>query len=346
MSLANKIRDRAFRRIMRLPKPLLQRLAGPKITIDGSTLDPQIQLLLTLARLLAIRDSDDVAKSRRAMDQDVSAVAPARVAQKIERDLSVDGAAGKRDARLYVPTTASPKPPLLVFFHGGGFAVGSIASHDAAVRELARDSKCAVLSVDYRLAPESKAPSAPEDGLAAYLWARAHADDLGIDGERIGVGGDSAGGNLAAVLSHLCVERGHRVPDAQILIYPATDLTCAMESHRTFATGYMLEEARVQWYLGKYLNYDDEKREPYVSPYFYERFAGLPRAVVVTASFDVLRDEGMAYAEKLRAAGVDVTSRCEPGLIHGFFNMSGVVDAARAANLRLAADTRRALGVS
>ncbi len=173
MSIAQKIRDRAFRRLMRLPKPLLQRLAGPKITIDGSTLDPQIQLLLTLARLLAIRDSDDVAKSRRAMDQDMSAVAPARVAQKIERDLSVDGAAGKRGARLYVPTTASPKPPLLVFFHGGGFAVGSIASHDAAVRELARDSKCAVLSVDYRLAPESKAPSAPEDGLAAYLWARA-----------------------------------------------------------------------------------------------------------------------------------------------------------------------------
>ena len=343
MSITNKLRDRAFRRIMKLPKSLLQRLAGPITTIDGRTLDPQIQLLLTLARIMGIRDSDDVAKARHAMDHDMAAVAPRLIAQKRERDLFVDGAAGKRAARLYVPTTAIAKPPLLVFFHGGGFAVGSIASHDAAVRELAHESACAVLSVDYRLAPENKAPTAPEDGLAAYLWARAHAEDLGVDGERIGVGGDSAGGNLAAVLSHLCVERGHRVPEAQILIYPATELTCAMASHRTFGKGFLLEEARVQWYFAKYLNNDAEKREPYVSPLFYERFDRLPRAVVVTAGFDVLRDEGIAYAEKLRAAGIDVTSRCEPGLVHGFFNMSGVVDAAREANLRIANDVNRAL---
>jgi acetyl esterase len=343
MSLANKLRDRALPRIMRMPKSVVRKLAGPITVIDGRTLDPQIQLLLTIARILGIRDSNNVEKSRRAMEQDLPAVSPKFIAQKHERDLFVDGAAGKRAARLYVPTTAKSKPPLLVFFHGGGFAVGSIQSHDPSVRELAHESGCAVLSVDYRLAPENKAPTAPEDGLAAYLWARAHADDLGVDGERVGVGGDSAGGNLSAVISHHCIERGHRLPDAQILIYPATDLTCAMESHRTFAKGFLLEEERVQWYLSKYLNFDAERREPYVSPHFYERFEGLPRALLVTAGFDVLRDEGMVYAEKLRAAGVDVTSRCEPGMIHGFFNMSGAIDEARAANLRIAADVKRLL---
>jgi acetyl esterase len=343
MSIASKLRGRALRRIMKLPKSVLRKLAGPTLTIDGRTLDTQIQLLLTMARILGVRDPDDVERSRHAMDQDTQSIAPTFIAQKHERDLFVDGHAGKRAARLYVPTTAKSKPPLLVFFHGGGFAVGSIASHDGTVRELAHESGCAVLSVDYRLAPENKAPTAPEDGLAAYLWARAHADDLGIDGERIAVGGDSAGGNLAAVISHYCIERGHRMPEAQILIYPATDLTCVMASHRTYATGFLLEEERVQWYLAKYLRYDDEKREPYVSPLFYERFEGLPRTVLVTAGFDVLRDEGMAYAEKLRAAGVDVTSRCEPGLIHGFFSLSGVIDAARDANLRIAADLKSAL---
>jgi acetyl esterase len=346
MSLANKLRERALRRIMKLPKSMLRKLAGPKVVLDGNTLDTQTQLLLTIARLLGIRDSDDVEKSRRAMDQDTPSVSPKFIAQRKERDLFVDGASGKRAARLYVPVTAKSTPPLLVFFHGGGFAVGSIRSHDLAVRELAHESGCAILSVDYRLAPEHKAPTAPDDGLAAYLWARAHAEDLGIDGEHIGVGGDSAGGNLAAVISHFCLERGHRLPDAQILIYPATDLTCAMTSHRTFARGFLLEEERVQWYLGQYLNFADEKREPYVSPHFYERFDGLPPTMLVTAGFDVLRDEGMAYAEKLRAAGVPVTSRIEPGLIHGFFNMSGVIDAARAADLRIAADTKRLLEAS
>jgi len=343
MSLVHKLRERALRRIMKLPKSILRKLAGPKTVIDGAALDTQTQLLLTIARRLGIKDSDDVQKSRRSMDQDTPSVSPKFVAQRNERDLFVDGAAGKRAARLYVPTTAKSKPPLLVFFHGGGFAVGSIESHDLAVRELAHESSCAILSVDYRLAPEHKAPTAPEDGLASYLWARAHADDLGVDGDRIGVGGDSAGGNLAAVISHFCIERGHRLPEAQILIYPATDLTCSMKSHRTFGQGFLLEEERVQWYLAKYLNFDAEKREPYVSPYFYERFQGLPPTMVVTAEFDVLRDEGMAYAEKLRAAGVAVTSRIEPGLIHGFFNMSGVIDAARAADLRIAADTKRLL---
>jgi len=343
MSIAHRLREKALRQIMKLPGPVLQRLAGPPTRIAGRTLDPQIQLLLTLARVLGAKPSDDVDESRRTMDQETPAVSPAPIRQRREEDLRVDGASGKRTARLYVPTTARPKPPLLVFFHGGGFAVGSIASHDAALRELAHESECAVLSVDYRLAPEHKAPAAPEDGLAAYLWARAHADELGVDGERIGVGGDSAGGNLAAVLSHLCVEREHRVPEAQILIYPATDLTCTMPSHDTYATGFLLERSRIDWYIRQYLNDDAERLAPYASPLFYERFDRLPPALVVTAGFDVLQDEGDAYAEKLRAAGVEVTARCEPGLIHGFFNMSGVVDAAREANRRIAADVRRTL---
>lgn len=342
--LLHTVRDGAFRRLMKLPDRWLGRAVGAPVERDGQTLDVQIQTLLAAAKLAGVKDESEVAPSRVAMDRDVVAVGPPPVAMRRERDFTIPiSASVSLPSRLYVPKTARvDSPPLLVFFHGGGFVCGSIASHDLAVRELAHESGAAILSVEYRLAPEHKAPTAPEDGTAAFLWARANAAQLGVDAARIGVGGDSAGGNLSAVLCHMLRERGEAQPAFQLLIYPAVDLTCSAESHRLFASGFFLEETRIDWYLNHYVSRAEERREPHVSPIFAKSFRGLAPAIVVTAGFDPLRDEGRAYAEELRKAGVSVVERCERSLIHGFFNMSGVVREARAAQLRIAEDVRRA----
>ena len=326
-----------------MPELWLQRLSGGPTLVEGQLLDAQVQAIIAAARALRIRDSEDVGISRRKFEEDMPAVAPAAVPMRIERDLSVDLGDATSRARLYVPNGAAAKPPLLVFFHGGGFVVGSLESHGASVREFAEMCGIAILSVEYRLAPEHKAPASAEDSYRAYLWARAHAAELGVDGERVGVGGDSAGGNVSAVLSQFCRDRGQRVPELQLLVYPAVDCTCSMKSHRTFARGFMLEEARIEWYLKQYLVSDAQRRDASVSPLFATSFEGLPPAIVVTAGFDPLRDEGKVYAEKLQSAGVSVTFRCEESQIHGFFNMTGVVREARAANLRLAEDVRSVL---
>ena len=342
LSLATRVRNRALRRLLGLPPRWLRRFAGPTIVVEDQRLDPQVQALLTAKRLARVRDSDDVPTARRALDQDLDAVAPRPCPMKRLQDMRVALDAVSLPARLVVPMSASSTPPLLVYFHGGGFVVGGLRSHDAAVRELAHLAATAILAVEYRLAPEHKAPVAVDDAYGAYRWARANAEALEVDGERIGVGGDSAGGNLSALVSHRCRDRGERVPEVQLLIYPATDLTNASASHTTFGSGFLLERERIDWYLGHYLVDDEQRSKPEVSPLFAPRFDGLPPAILVTAGFDPLRDEGAAYAEKLRGAGVPVTYRCERGLVHGFFNMSGVVSAARAANEAIAADLRAA----
>lgn len=339
---ARRARDSALRRWLRLPPSVLRGLSGGKTLIEGQLLDAHVQALLFAMRAARVRESEDVTVARREFDENLCAVAPPSGAMRQVRDLSIPVESASLPARLYVPETAMGTPPLLVYFHGGGFVVGSIQSHDAAVRQLAFESGAAVLSVDYRLAPEHKAPAAALDAYAAYAWARAHTDELGTDASRVGVGGDSAGGNVSAVLCHLCRQRGDRQPTVQLLIYPATDLTCSMASHQTFGRGFLLESKRIEWYLGNYLTSGSRRREPMVSPLFWPEFAGLAPAIMVTAGFDPLRDEGKAYAERLREAGVRTIYRCEQGLVHGFFNTSGVVPAARDANRLLAVDLRRA----
>ncbi len=341
--LSVRARDALFRRVVRLPRAVLQRMAGGPHRVEGQELDAQLQLMLAAVRAMGLVEPQDVATSRHKMDHDVAAVAPAPVPMARERDLRVGGAEGDLRARLYVPTTAPARPGLLVFFHGGGFVCGSVVSHDAALRELAHQARCAVLSVEYRLGPEAMFPAAPLDTLAAYAWAREHAAELGVDPERVAVGGDSAGGNLSAVLCHLARERGVPQPTAQVLIYPAADWTRSHASYRTFGQGYYLEGERTHWYEDRYLNGPHERTDPRASPLFYEDFSGLAPAVVVTAGFDILRDEGAAYAAKLEAAGVHVEYKCERTLIHGFFNMSGAVDAASEANRWIAGAVGRYL---
>lgn len=323
----------------------LRRIAGPPIVVEGQTLDLKTQVMLDGMRRLAIAQPENVEEARRQTDVDVDAVAPDPPVMATERDVLVPGPDGTTmRARIYGPKTARATAGMLVYFHGGGFVTGSITSHDAALKELAHESGVVVAAMEYRLGPEAMFPAAVDDGLAAYEWARMHAADFGAVRGRVGVGGDSAGGNIAAVVCHLARERKVQAPAHQLLVYPAIDWTRSRPSHQTFAKGFFLEEERTFWYERHYLHDVGERDDPRASPIRFATFEGLPPATIVTAGFDILRDEGRWYAETLQRAGVSVDYACERSLIHGFFNMTGVIDAARSANLRIATRLREALG--
>jgi acetyl esterase len=238
-------------------------------------------------------------------------------------DRTAPGATGERRVRVYRPAAAAgPAGPGLVWFHGGGFTIGSIESHDGICRALADESGAVVVSVDYRLAPESRFPAAVDDAVAVTRSIRDAVASYGIDPRRLAVGGDSAGGNLAAVTSQAL--RGTSPPLAfQLLIYPATDFTRTMPSHGYFGEGYVLTRSTMDWFLESYLPGPEAIQDPRASCLFAKDLTGLPPAFVLTAGFDPLRDEGKAYAEKMRAAGVAVEHVCVEGVVHGFFNMAG-----------------------
>jgi acetyl esterase len=235
----------------------------------------------------------------------------------------------------------SPSPGIL-FLHGGGWVTGSVATHDAFCRRLAHEARCRVVSVEYRLAPEHPFPAAPEDAVTAARFVLSRAEEFEIDPERIAVAGDSAGGNLSAIIA-LETRRDVRRPRLQVLIYPALDLTCSTESYRTFATGYYLTRQTVDFYLGHYIGNGDV-REPRISPRFSAHVSDVP-ALIYTAGFDVLRDEARSYADRLQAAGTRVAYREFPNLIHGFVLMTALRSALVATNA-IAADIRRELDVS
>jgi acetyl esterase len=256
-------------------------------------------------------------------------------------ELTVRGADGQLGARLYVPRSAGRG--LLVFFHGGGWVLGDLESHDAYCRDLAEEAGIRILSVDYRLAPEAEAPVAAEDAIAAFSWAVEHAEDLGVDPALVGVGGDSAGGNLSAVVAQQCVLRGLPAPALQVLLYPAVDLVGRRPSRDLFGEGFFLTEDNINWYRDHYVPDPAARSDPMVSPIFAKDLSGLAPAFVVTAGFDPLRDEGNEYASLLADAGVEVTHICEPGMVHGYANILAIGGETRAAQLRIVQHIRSVL---
>lgn len=306
--------------LARIPDPAKRLLMGRRsVTIDGNTLDTSLQLLLTAQRASGIGGlvaSDDVTVARRQLDAASAAFGTDIVVPT--DDFSIAGPAGPLKVRHY---RAAAGAPLLVFLHGGGFVVGSFATHDGFCRRLCQDAGVHVLAVDYRLAPEHKAPAAGEDCYAAYEWALEHAAELGADPSRVAVGGDSAGGNLAAVVTQTARDRGARLPALQVLIYPMVDPVGETVSRSLFAEGYFLTKADIEWFdhhyvVGSGLDHDD----PRVAPLHAADLSGLSPALVVTAGFDPLRDEGRAYAQALAAAGVPVDRREYGSLVHAFIN--------------------------
>ncbi len=260
-------------------------------------------------------------------------------------DKSFAGPAGAVGVRVYTPVSVrAPLLPGLVFFHGGGFVLGDLETHDGLCRSLANESGCRVVSVDYRLAPEHPFPAAVEDCAAAVDWVAANAAALGIDAARLAVGGDSAGGNLATVVAILAKRKGGPKLGFQLLIYPVTQLGGPeTPSMRENAKGYFLEKGSMDWFTRLYCPDVSHRTDPRLSPLLATDLAGLPPAYVVTAGFDPLRDEGRAYSDKLDAAGVPVTYVNYPGMVHGFFSMRALIPKAREAVAAAAAALHAAL---
>lgn len=335
------VQGNALRPVTALPAAVRRRLAGAPIQIDGNVLDPDLQVLLRLEGWLPGAPKQSVTTARANLLTMSKLVAgPQRALQRVT-ELTVRGADGQLGARLYVPRDAGDG--LLVFFHGGGWVVGDLDTHDAYCRDLSAEAGIRVLSVDYRLAPEAEAPVAAEDAIAAFTWAVEHAEDLGANPSLVGVGGDSAGGNLAAVVAQQCVRRGLPSPALQVLIYPAVDLVGRRPSRDLFAEGFFLTDHDINWYHEHYTPDPAIRSDPMVSPIFAEDLTGLAPAHVVTAGFDPLRDEGDEYATRLADAGVPVTHICEPAMVHGFANILALPGETQAARTRLTTQIRTAL---
>ncbi len=326
-----RLEKRLANLVMQLPRSWILALAGGRRReVDDFVLDEQVQLAIAMHARTGRKLTHQlgIAEARRELEESAGLLAPRPRSMKSVEDRRIPGPAGAIPVRVYRPHGVASPAPALVFFHGGGFVLGSLASHDPPCRVLADDARCVVIAVDYRLAPEHKFPAAVDDCVAAFRWVAANAASLGVDPSRIAVGGDSAGGNLSAVVS-LETRGDHVRPCFQLLIYPATDMTMSMPSIRQMGKGFFLEHDTMVWFTDRYLRDERDKRDPRASPLFAEDLRGQPPAFVATAGFDPLRDEGEAYAERLREAGVPVTYRCYKSLFHGFFSASGGIEAAR-----------------
>jgi acetyl esterase len=342
-SVRTRLETAVLRGAAALPPQIQKVLGGPgSVRVDGQVLDPEVQLLLRLLRLSRQPDFETlpVPEAREEVRREAATVTGTPLPVARVDELTVPGGAGELPARLYVPFDAPIPSPLLVYLHGGGWVVGDLDTHEQPCRFLAREADVRVLAVDYRLAPEHPFPAAVEDAVAVVRFAIEEAERLGTDPERVAVGGDSAGGNLAAAASRLLAHGGGPAPAFQLLIYPATDLSRKRRSYELFGEGFFLTERQMDWYRNNYLPDTDAALDPRASPVLAEDLAGLPPTHVAVAGFDVLRDEGVEYAGRLRDAGVDVSLSRYTSLIHGFCNAVAVGRSSRVAMLEVAAALR------
>lgn len=298
-------------------------------------LDPQAKALLeemegnspditTMEPAVAREAMSEMRRARRAYWQPAAKV----------QNVTVPGPEGPIPVRIYAPAI-SGELPALVYFHGGGFVLGNLDNCDGVCNVMADAGSCVVVSVDYRLAPEHKFPSGAQDCLAVTEWVASNARQLQCDPRRIGVGGESAGGNLAAVVALAARDRGGPRLASQILVYPVTDATMAAPSYQENGEGYFLSRGMMEWFWNHYLDDDDDRKNPFISPLHAKNLQGLPPALVITAEFDPLRDEGEAYAGRLDQAGVPVTCTRYPGMIHGFVGMAERLDLGRRAIVQI-----------
>jgi acetyl esterase len=310
-------------------------------------LDPQVKAVLEMAmkagrpayHTLSPKDA------RQLMIDTRPAVTPTPPEIGSVRNVVADVAGGSIPLRVYRPAGVpdTTRLPAYVYFHGGGWVIGDLNTHDVVCRQLTAASGTSVVSVDYRLAPEHKFPAAADDAWAATQWTVAHAAELGLDAGRLAVGGDSAGGNLAAVVALMARDAGGPAIALQVLIYPVTDVVRESRTYADFADGYMLTRDSMRWFIAHYLRSKDDARDWRVSPLRAPSLAGLPPALIVTAGFDPLRDEGEQYAGRLRDAGVMVDYVCYGGMVHGFLGMGKLIDTAGRAIALIGTSLRQAL---
>lgn len=311
--------------------------------VEGRTVDAQLAALLALDDL--VRESDlaglSPERARARMARSVVSVGLPEPASKVDVHRE-EGARPGLPIDVYVPRDLAGPRPVLFYVHGGGWVTGDLATHGPFCAWVAARARCCVVNVTYRRAPEARFPSAVDDVRAQFARLPALAEKFSLDLSRLALSGDSAGGNLCAVLARHTRDEAVR-PCAQLLIYPATDMTSSMPSHTTYAEGWMLTRPNIDWYRAQYLRGPDDLRDPDASPLFAEDLARVAPAIVYTAGFDPLIDEGRAYAERLRAAGVVARHHCFADMVHGFTLMGGVIDRARAHVDLIADDLSRAL---
>jgi len=309
------------------------------------TLDPAIaQLLAMMAANPTPPIAEQTPEMGRMAFRMIAQLADVKDVQIAEvKDIHIPGPAGQIPARLYRPV-AGGILPVMVYYHGGGFVIGDLETHDGLCRALALESGAAVVAVDYRLAPEHRFPAAVDDAFAAAKWVAAHAASLGLDAGRLAVGGDSAGANLAAVVAQLARDQGGPAIKFQLLFCPVVDALCDTGSRREFAKGYFLEQETMNWFMGHYLPPGTDPDDPRLSPLKAKDLSRLPAARIVTAGFDPLRDEGRAYARALAAAGGTVEDICVPGAIHHFYGLGAMVPVGRTAISDAAASLKKHLG--
>jgi len=302
----------------------------PSVDDSGSAIDPILQKVLDAVPFRLSAEGGVATARQQLRDLPRRSFHPELRVQ----DRSIDSPDGPVNIRIYWPPTNHDAPPVVVFFHGGGFVVGDLDTHDGTCRQHAVGASAVVVSVEYRLAPEHPAPAAALDAFAVFCWVVEHATELGIDPERTAVAGDSAGGNLAAVTAILCRERAVTQPAAQLLLYPAIDPSFETDSYRRYGTGYFNTRASMQWYWRQYLSGETVFDPPYlVAPARADSHAGLAPAVIATAGLDPLHSEGIQYAHRLRSAGVPVVHRDFPGLFHGFMTIQSFAPASSALDL-------------
>ncbi|MFD1861274.1 alpha/beta hydrolase [Aeromicrobium camelliae] len=344
LPLALRAQRGVIRGFSRLPSRLVARLgANAPVNQDGERLAPEIALALAAMNRLPGPAATELplGQARDMLDHESLMFADRFEPFAVEEDLEIPGPGGPIGATRYRHRSGASRG-LVVYFHGGGWVLGSRASTDSAVRFLAMHAGVDVLSIDYRLAPEHPFPAAVDDALAAWDFAVENADRWGIGQDRMVVAGDSAGGNLSAVLALLL--RGRDVqPRLQVLLFPVTDLSTKHPSYREFREGFFLTEADMDWYREHYLAHPEDAHDWRASPLLAPDVSGAAPAYVAVAGFDPLRDEGIAYAERLRSAGVPTELAREGGLIHAFINVTMASATARAATLRVAEAITRAL---
>jgi acetyl esterase len=313
-----------IRTVFALPRPVRRLLAGAPLRIDGQEMALDAQLAIVLKNRSGSDVFDGPVEEARARYDELPHLIgyepPVPVAT---REIAIPAEHGEVPATLYTPADVPEPSGLLVYFHGGGFSVGSRFSHDPIARYLATHAGTRVLSVEYRRAPEHQFPAPADDALAAFEYARDHAAELGADPDRIAIGGDSAGGNLAAVTAQQTVLRGGGAPSFQLLIYPATDLSTRRPSRDLFAEGSTFTDRNIQWVMANYIPAGTDLDDPRLSPQHGD-VAGLPPAYIASAGFDPVRDDGEAYAEKLRAGGIPVALTRQADLPHGYLSFIGL----------------------
>lgn len=334
----------AVKAVMSLPTPVLRLLSGGGVVYRGGrTLDPHFQFLTAAAAHLPAIHSLSAAQGRAASAQGLKGVAGKRESGVKVEDFSITGPDGNDLAmRAYRPAGQDPNAPVMVFAHFGGGVIGDLDTCDAFCTIIAKVARCAVVSVDYRLAPEHKWPAGLNDVIHAYRWTREHATRFGAPEGKVAIGGDSMGGNFSAILAQEMKRAGEPQPAVQLLIYPAVDVSSETQSMLTYADSYPLSRPIMDWFMGHYMGPEADPADLRLSPIKESDLTGLAPAIVVTAGFDPLVDQGECYAKRLKDAGVPVVYRCYDGLAHGFTAFTGAVPAADVACREIAGFVRQA----